>query len=71
MTYITIDVNESDVLGNFSVAELLDELQTRDDYEESGTNWTEIFELLLVGRNDDALALIRDISQERTGRVLP
>lgn len=63
---VTVEVDPDAVLSELDDDELIQELASRDQF-----NFEPLYQALANGRNDEALRLARELTQEATGRVLP
>lgn len=61
----TVDVDISEL----ETDDLIAELESRDDGNQP--EWNDLYQLLATGRNDEALARLRLLVQEKTGRIIP
>lgn len=73
---ITAEIDTNDVLGEVAIEDLQEELANRGEFDGLDSDvdlmfFNEAYELLAVKRDVDALARLREVCQEITGRVLP
>lgn len=61
----TVDVDASE----FDTDDLIKELESRVDGNQP--DWNDLYQLLTTGRNEEALARLRLLVQEKTGRIIP